>query len=901
MSTSVDDGGPATLVDELRLRASVLTQFEVEWLGLDAAEDADIEVAGFLLTEAKRVAPASAGRPEDGQPRWRVGDDVRRSSAENGLASLRAAWRSVTHRPESDLQRMIDRLIGRGEGVDLARMSRSDLPLVAQVSRWFEAVGTPVPPHRDVDARLRFEAMLDPLRAVATDNFKDRTDQLARLERIGADDPPTLLIGRGGIGKSALLAHYLLRCVDRGDRICYLNFDHSALDPVAPATLVAEMASQLSWQVTATRSARLRSLADEAVALVRHGDSASASASRDVNVRAESWDGLLATIAYEVSDRPVVVAFDTVEEAQRRDWDLRSLRRLFDGLRHHMPRGRVVASGRGDVTNLTDQRIVLEGLPTDDAVALLDTLLRDPPADTSIELERDAIGEVVELIGSSPLCVRLAAGILRSTSGDERWLRNLELRQGVLEGELYRRLLEHIEDPAVRRIAFPGLTLRRVTPEIVREVLARPCKVRVTSAARAQQLFDGLAREAMLVERLEWNVLVHRSDIRPLMLDQLAADNEVDVRKIHRAAIRYYRAFDDRESRVEELYHRLMLGQSPRTLDGRWRADVAADLQAVADEVPAASRAYLLDKLPELEARFSTEEIAEIDVARQRPVIERQVQRLVANGDLSDAAEVLASARTPSGEPLLPVVELQVRELLGDLDQASAIAAAEEDRLAARGDVAGVVELAMHRARLWQQSGDAPRAARHLAALSARLDRLGSPAVDDVLRLRLVVSQLRLDRYDAGIDDRGELVDAAVAIFDRTSRSQLARAPALLRDLVGELDVAAPVELLTLALRSGGLEDHDGSVAAGLVEFDGEVSKSRGRDHGVLADVAQVATKGDGPADWENWMSSEGSSTVGGRVGSIIDEFEAEVPDRVKESIAKQYRDDSDRANDYRG
>ena len=666
-------------------------------------------MAGFLLTEAKRVAPASAGRPEDGQPRWRVGDDVRRSSAENGLASLRAAWRSVTHRPESDLQRMIDRLIGRGEGVDLARMGRGDLPLVAQVSRWFEAVGTPVPPHRDVDARLRFEAMLDPLRAVATDNFKDRTDQLARLERIGADDPPTLLIGRGGIGKSALLAHYLLGCVERGDRICYLNFDHSALDPVAPATLVGGDGEPV---VVAGRP-RPDRLACGRSPTRRSRSFAMATAPAHPHRGTSTFGPSPGRASSPRSPRRSAIGrwWWRSTRWRRRSAGTGTCGRCADSSTVSATtcrEGHVVASGRGDVTNLTDQRIVLEGLPTDDAVALLDTLLRDPPADTSIELERDAIGEVVELIGSSPLCVRLAAGILRSTSGDERWLRNLELRQGVLEGELYRRLLEHIEDPAVRRIAFPGLTLRRVTPEIVREVLARPCKVRVTSAARAQQLFDGLAREAMLVERLEWNVLVHRSDIRPLMLDQLAADNEVDVRKIHRAAIRYYRAFDDRESRVEELYHRLMLGQSPRTLDGRWRADVAADLQAVADEVPAASRAYLLDKLPELEARFSTEEIAEIDVARQRPVIERQVQRLVANGDLSDAAEVLASARTPSGEPLLPVVELQVRELLGDLDQASAIAAAEEDRLAARGDVAGVVELAMHRARLWQQSGDAP-------------------------------------------------------------------------------------------------------------------------------------------------------------------------------------------------
>lgn len=877
---------------QLQVRASVLAHFELEWLGLDT-DGHDNELDAFLLIDCGRTrsnhSPARL---------WRVTDEVRRSAARLGKEVLRDAWRAVSNRPDTPEQQVIDRLIGHDEPVDLEGATDERLQAIALVSRWFEMIGPPVPSLREVENHVNFHSMLEPLRLIATEHFRDRTDEMAALAR-GVVGVPILIIGRGGIGKSALLGRHLLDAVERNERICYLNFDHSVLDPLAPGSIVAAIALQLSWQVDNARAIRLQSIAEEAQMAMRRGASYSETASRTLSVDAKRFRPLLGAIGSTVRDRQTEIVFDTLEEAQRRDWDLRSLRQLFEACIEKIPNSNIVASGRADVGDLSAERVFLEGLPRDDAVELLSMLLAQQGQEKQRRLlkKRD-VERVVDMIGTSPLVIRLAAGLLQATSDDEQPLADLDLQQGLLEGELYRRLLGHIEDEEVRAIGYPGLTLRRITPHIIQHVLARPCEIRVDDPERARELFNGLASEAMLVDRYSDDVLLHRSDIRPLMLERLARDNAVDVKKIHRAAITYYEERQGIDDRVEELYHRLMLEQSPSTIDKHWESKAADGLQLATDDLPPSGRAYLLAKAPELETYFSPDEIAELDAERARPVFRRSVERLVAAGGVREAAELLAAARTADGAPELPLLELQVRELLGNLDAAAQIAAAEEHRLAVAGDVAAGIEIAMHRARIWQRMGDVKRAARHLAELHVRHRLTRSRAVDDLLRLRLAVMRLRLDRLGGSGTNRDELADEAIALFDTVPRRTLVKHPSLLRDLTGELGPAAPTRCIALALETGVLDDPDGTIAAGLMEFDEEVSKKRGAIH-VLAEVAEVAPADGGQIDWDRWVQEEQSSKVATKVGSLIRQFEAELPSTFRESITKQYRDASDGANEF--
>lgn len=883
------------LREELETRASVLATFEIGQLGFDPATPGlDAEIARLLLTDAE---PAGSG-PGD-MPRFRVSEATRRAAARRGIDALRAAWNAVVERPDNTVQHWIDRLIGHGELVELMSADLKNLQGIALVSRWFEGAGPPIPSRLAIEGHLQFKRMLDPLRSVVTDYFRDRTAKLAELDRASdGQTRPILLIGRGGIGKSALVGRHLLTAVEAGRRICYLNFDHSALDPGQKAGIVGAMATQLSWQVDRRRAEHLQDIAEAAEDTVRHGDSVSTSSSKMLRIEGEGWESLLDEIDRSIGSGPLVVVFDTLEEAQRSDWDLRSLGRLIDACAARS-NWSVIASGRADVVGLVAQRVTLEGLPTDDAIELLDDLLRADPTETRIELDPAQLHEVVALVTTSPLCIRLAAGILRYSSDEEEPLRDLELHQGMLEGELYRRLLGHIRDETVRTIAYPGLTLRRITPEIITEVLVRPLGLRIESADQVAALFRGLASEAMLVERVSDEELVHRSDIRPLMLDRLEKDQRTAVRKIHRSAIRYYSRRRDSASRVEELYHRLMLQQSKKTLDEHWDPEASPKLNEVATELPPTSRAYLLDKDPEFRTRFTDDEMRDVDRAGLKTVVQRRVERLVADGDVVQAIGVLQEVHGPNGESLLPVLELQVNELLGLLDDALMLAQTEELRLARIGDSRGVAELAMHRTRLLQQSGRVEDAGQHLRDVARRIDQLNPRAVDDMLRLRLVVSRLRLNRYGSHAEERLKMVESALGFFDKIRRRDLLREPHLLRDLVGELGGEAPVRVMSLALEAGALDDADGSISSSLAEFDEIVSKTRGREHGVLADLAQ-ATGEDGSVDWKQWIDSSQSTQVASQVGSLLREFEDEMPSSIRESIADQYRTASDQANAYR-
>jgi hypothetical protein len=47
------------------------------------------------------------------------------------------------------------------------------------------------------------------------------------------------------------------------------------------------------------------------------------------------------------------------------------------------------------------------------------------------------------------------------------------LAETAVQGQLYQQILNHIPDPDLRQLAHPGLVVRRVTRDVIKEVLAR--------------------------------------------------------------------------------------------------------------------------------------------------------------------------------------------------------------------------------------------------------------------------------------------------------------------------------------------------------------------------------------------------------------------------------------------
>src|SRR5262249_22046143 len=149
------------------------------------------------------------------------------------------------------------------------------------------------------------------------------------------------------------------------------------------------------------------------------------------------------------------------------------------------------------------------------------------------------------------------------------------------------RLLGHIHDADVQKLAHPGLVLRVITTEIIAEVLAGPCAIDVRVEGRKEALFEALAREALVTR--EGDELHHRTDVRRVMLDLLRADptKEKDVKAIHRAAVAYHEKHASPRDRAEEIYHRLCLCEPTDAVDARWIDGLKPYFsRAAVDEIP---------------------------------------------------------------------------------------------------------------------------------------------------------------------------------------------------------------------------------------------------------------------------------------------------------------------------
>jgi hypothetical protein len=200
-----------------------------------------------------------------------------------------------------------------------------------------------------------------------------------------------------------------------------------------------------------------------------------------------------------------------------------------------------------------------------------------------------------------PLTLRVAVELVRAVEPEKRdsLARSLENLQadalGGFVGPLYqRRVLDHVRDPEVRKLAWPGLVLRRLTREIAREVLMQPCDI---APQELDRVYDALAREVWIVTR-EGDALRHRPDLRsrtlPLMREYRDNEGRQPFFAINEAAIRYFaeRRHSDPGARAEWIYHRLLTGEPARALENDWSDELTPALIDAAQDFPAGSDAH---------------------------------------------------------------------------------------------------------------------------------------------------------------------------------------------------------------------------------------------------------------------------------------------------------------------
>ncbi|MEV6925058.1 AAA family ATPase [Dactylosporangium sp. NPDC051485] len=764
-------------------RAAVLSVFDVDWLGPVPHDDGE-RLAAFLAATCERVVDAG------GTPRWRLRDDERlRVLRGTPRQELLAALGETSGRPDEPVQRLMERYL-RGTPVLPDDAGTAELAAVLQLQRWF-GPDPALPAAAEVQSLLEWRQLLAPLRRLLASGFLGRAELIEALTRHagGEPAPPFVVEGVGGSGKSTVLARLAEQSIAAGHLVCYAGLDRSWLLHGGPWSLFDELARQVALQLpVAGQVAGLRARLQEAAG--RHGytDIASRGSQRIERVPEE----LMVRLGRILGGRRLLLVLDTLEELARRDeYVARDLSAFLDVLQALVPGLRVVAAGRARPRSGFDAARVwpLTGLSPEDSVMLLHLLGAGTGDD-------ELLARIARLTRGNPLSLHLAADVLRRTGTDPTRL--IALGEGDIQGQLYSRLLEHVRDRRARAVAHPGLVVRRITPDVIRAVLAEPCGLAPLTAGDAAQIFRALQWEATLCEPSPDGdgALVHRPDVRAIMLPAIARDRPAAARAIHEAAVDYYEHSPEPVARREELYHRLMLARPAHELDARWDEPAGAELAAVLDELPPESQVYVAGRIrglrldPAVRARAGDEQWARTARPAAAAMIERR--------QYDEALALITERRGGDDRSLLPDLEIEALERLGHKADALRLCEQELRRASALGDDARVRDLIVQQARILERGGRFDEAwdlLEPLAALERAARARGGP-IEPGTRTRhlvLLTSLLRIARH---APRPGPVVDPlraeTVALAEDAPARELSGHPSLLRDLAAEVGAVSP-------------------------------------------------------------------------------------------------------------
>lgn|GEM_PF-5499829 len=686
---------------------------------------------------------------------------------------------------------------------------------VAELTALLHVSDAVVVPRRVIERNLELARVLEPLRGMIR-TFRGRAKELTVLrDYVGhSSGKPLLLYGPGGIGKTTLVAKFLVDHALATERLpfAYLDFDRLPVSAEGPAALVIEAVRQLGLQFgdeVEDAANRLRSVLER---YVRADLTSAPSTNKRVLSDLSSFLRLLVR-----PNESVLFVIDTFEEVQLRSSAYaRAIVELMDMATRQVPMLRVVIAGRVPIAGLEEaDQFELSEFDRETAIAFL----------VGHGLDEEMAVRVADRYGKSPLTLNLAVDAFRTAGLSVLDVSMTHVSERVIQGQLFDRILLHIYDPDVRKLVHPGLVLRRVTPELIREVLAVPCGVEVPTAERAQELFDGMAREVTLYSVVSPNIIVMRPDVRRTMLPMVREMAPRQVQEIHRRAARYYSGRGDVVSRAEEIYHRLFFEEETVDIESLITDDVKPYLISAFDELAAPEQAALAIML-----NFAV--APEVWDAATKEQWERYTSRLVREsietGDYDAATDFLGTREERTANTDLRVVEAQLQLAKNELE--NAIAAADAG-IAAYGAAANVRD----QFSMLLISAEARRKARRFDESKAAVDeaeRIARRRGDPLMRLRALRERARLlaARYRVSNTLSREMAALAASIPDGDWASELR----LLRD-VARIAADADPSILGRALRLGAMK-----LSPRDLDF---VSGAIGRDDLTNADAIEAELK----------------------------------------------------------
>jgi hypothetical protein len=543
-------------------------------------------------------------------------------------------------------QAVIDRIL-QGPPYDLHEVAEADLPYWLQAVRWFAGVEPALPKPSEVSRVLERRRLRGRLATIAGWGFRGRENELALLAEWYEQHADDLLVisGLGGIGKSALVARFADGLAS-DTPLFWLDFDRADLAPDDGDSVVSLLTQQASLQVENFRP--------------------------DYS-GAETWQqsaqAFGAALARGIGDaaKPLLVldGFEVAQHVER----YQEIWKVLDAILAHVPALRILVDGRSEITGTTvrdrpARGIVLRGIDRADA----DLWLLEHGVDHAA-----VRAGVLDVVAGVPLRMRLALRFLEE-GGDPRELLD-ELPKRLIEGFLYRRILDRVMDVQLLDIARNALVLRRITPALIASVLSENIPVNMS----AEQVFERLRREMGLVTtevaldpavvlRGDEAALLLRPEVRTATLALLEIDDRARVRGVDERAAEWYAQGDpeDIANRAELVYHRLRLGD----VDGAaadWRDEVAALLVDAEDDLPESApeaREWLVSTRGRVLSSWGT------DIAGWERDADRRIRDALGRGRPAVVPEILAERAERTGLSPLVLFDAWVLWYGGDITAA---------------------------------------------------------------------------------------------------------------------------------------------------------------------------------------------------------------------------------------
>lgn len=443
--------------------------------------------------------------------------------AAGGLDALRAARGSE---PAASVgQTVVDTVLG-GPPYAWRDASEEALGWWLQVVRWFEGIAPDLPSPAEVSTLLERRRLRGRLERIAGPGFRGREDDLNALRQWAAsNDGPCVVTGVGGVGKSALVARFAAE-QPADTLLLWLDFDRADLAPDDARSVLSAIAAQVATQVDGWQTPSL---------------------SGDWQTGAAELGQRIASAIGPASALLVLDSFEAAQYAER----YQELWPVLERVCEAVPAMRVIVTGRAPVPSLQlrGRRATLralKGLAEPDARAWLENLGVEEPG---------AVARVLDLADGIPLILKLAARYL--DEGGSLATLPADLPPVIVAGYLYDRILDRVQNAAIKPLARGALVMRRLTAPMIEPILGG--LVEMPEGAPVEWMAE-LAREMALVEGGE--TLRLRPEVRAATLELLERESPLFVRAIDERAAEWYASQSDRspELAAELVYHRLRLG-----------------------------------------------------------------------------------------------------------------------------------------------------------------------------------------------------------------------------------------------------------------------------------------------------------------------------------------------------